>query len=230
MPYMWNQCRKAKKICGNCGTEIKDGISFCLNCGTQVKSSGLQNSVHTVLDSKIKKVNFSRKNISIAAIIVGAIIIAVILFGGRSCEKVVDMYVKASLTADVNTMWKLFPKEMQELIIEEAEEEEYLSGEKEVIEYMRDQLQTQLDSLNEQLGDKWDITYEIVETEDYEGTTLREYIRELREDGWNGFDADDAKNVEVEIIISSKDGESEVSRTMYLTLVKIGRKWYLADV
>ena len=83
-------------------------------------------------------------------------------------------------------------------------------------------LQEQLDSLDSYLGEGWTTEYEILYTEDLKGDDL-DAIKDSYEDADIKVSA--AKTVEVEMTV--KADETESSNTLEISLIKVGRSWYL---
>ena len=205
-------------FCGKCGAQNADNAEFCTNCGAKLKKSSSENKVFTVPDQ-----NDKNKKIGIIAVIVIVIIIAIIgffLFGGRSYKSTIDKYVDASFDADGGAILDLLPDKMIDYALaEDNYDSDDLEG---IIDDMNEQLQDQMDSLDNYLGEDWKISYEITDDEDVKGDELDD-IKSAYEDADVKVSA--AKNVEVEITV--KGAETESNNTLDVSLIKSGRSWYL---
>lgn len=223
--------------CTKCGEKNSDSAKFCVKCGKPLsagshtanfrvrQTAGIRadRTGRTVL---LKKVDKKSAAAGVIAIIVIAAL-AFILLGGRSSDAVIKKYIESSMKCDAEAIWNLLPKEMQQAALKEAEEEENLYGEKEVIEYIQEEMEDMVDYLFSSLGNDWNYSWAIKDEEEYDAGELRELNQDFRSDGLEGFTADAAKDVEVELTVTSA-GNSD-SRSMYITLIKIGHKWYLGD-
>lgn len=203
--------------CGKCGAKNTDGAMYCANCGEKL------NNRYTVqqgtFETEISDNNKSRKVgiIVIAAAAVLCFVIISSIFGGRSYKSTVKKYINAQFKGDAKTIVKLIPNKIMDYTLEETG---YKKGE--LIDEMEEEIQEQIDYLDEYLGDKWKISYEIVETEDIKG----EDFRDLRED-YEDLDIKISAAKEVEVEFTLKADDTEFSNYIYVSLVKIGRSWYL---
>ena len=209
-------------FCTKCGEKNEEGTRFCVRCGeplTPGKTAGVSQGgaggsdfMGNAAGGEVFYPNgrssvFSQRNrgkiILAAIVIVAIVIVAVFLLTGRSSDSVVEKYVEASFELDIETIWDLLPPEMREAMVEEAEDEMNLYGEEEVIGYMEDELRDEMEYLMDQLGGNLDYTWEITDEEEYDRSDLRELNQSLREMGLEDFTADDAKDVDVEITVTS---------------------------
>ena len=167
----------------------------------------------------------STKNRKIGVIAVTAAAVLVIafgmlLFGGRSYKKTVNQYVNASFEADAKTVFKLIPAKAVKYGLEDAGYD--AKDQKKAIREMKDSMQEQIDYLDRYLGKGWKTSYKITDVEKITGDDLDE-IKEDYEDMDVKVSA--AKTVEVEINIHSD--ETETSNSMDISLIKVGRSWYI---
>lgn len=93
---------------------------------------------------------------------------------------------------------------------------------KKAIREMKDSMQEQIDYLDRYLGKGWKTSYKITDVEKITGDDLDE-IKEDYEDMDVKVSA--AKTVEVEVNIHSD--ETETSNSMDISLIKVGRSWYI---
>lgn len=206
-------------FCGKCGAKNTDNAEFCANCGAKLNKS---TSTRTAAVSLVTQNDKNRKvgMIAVVVVVVLVIILGVVLFGGRSYKATVKNFVDATFDADAKAIVDLMP---EEVITYALEQEGYESGElNDFIDEGDEALQEQLDSLDGYLGEGWKISYNITDDGDIKGDDLDD-VKDAYEDVDVKVSA--AKNVEVEITV--KGNETESSNTLDISLVKIGRSWYL---
>lgn len=206
-------------FCGKCGAKNTDNVEFCTNCGAKLNKS---TSTRTAAVSLVTQNEKNRKvgMIAVAVIVVLVIILGVVLFGGRSYKATVKKFVDATFDADAKAIVDLMP---EEIITYALEQEGYESGElNDFIDEGDEALQEQLDSLNGYLGEGWKISYNITDEEDVKGDDLDD-VKDAYEDV--DIKVSSAKNVEIVITVSGDETES--SNTLDISLIKIGRSWYL---
>lgn len=205
-------------FCGKCGAQNADNAEFCINCGTKLKKGSNESRAITLPDQndKNKKIGI----IAVVVLVIVVILIGIFLFGGRSYKSTIKKYVDATFAADVDAMLDLLPDKMVDY---ELEEEEMDSDDfDEMVDDLNEQLQDQLDSLDNYLGEGWKISYEITDDENIKGEDL-DHIKEAYEDADIKVSA--AKKAKVEITL--KADETENSNTLDISLIKVGRSWYL---
>lgn len=205
-------------FCGKCGAENANNAEFCKSCGAKLKKETNEKKTLTLPDQDDKN-----KRIGIIAVILLIIVVVlagIFLFGGRSYKGTIKKYVNATFDADGEEILDLLPEKMIDYAMEEeGQDSEDLD---EIIDDMNEELQDQLDSLDEYLGEGWKISYEIIDDENIKGDDLED-IKEAYEDADIKVSA--AKEAEVEITV--KADETENSNTLDIALIKVGRSWYL---
>lgn len=206
-------------FCGKCGTQNADNAEFCTNCGAKLNKSAPAKTAAVSIPSQNDK-NRKVGMIAVAAVAVVVIILGVVLFGGRSYKATVEKFVDAQFDADAEVIFDLLPENMIDYMLEE---DGYDSDDlDDLIDEANETLQDQLDSLDSYLGEGWEITYEILDDEDIEGDDLDD-IKDAYEDADVTVSA--AKNVEVELTVTADETES--SNSLDISLIKVGRSWYL---
>lgn len=206
-------------FCGKCGAQNADNAEFCTNCGAKLKKSAPTTAATVSVPNQNDK-NRKVGMIAVAVAVVVVIILGVVLFGGRSYKTTVEKFVDAQFDADAEAIFDLLPENMIDYMLEE---DGYDSDDlDDLIDEANEDLQDQLDSLDRYLGEGWKITYEILDTEDIKGDDLND-IKDAYEDADVKVSA--AKSVEIEITI--KADEMESSNSMDISLIKVGRSWYL---
>lgn len=206
-------------FCGKCGVKNADDATFCTGCGAKLNGGQVtKNSTPVVVNSNDK----NRKVGMIAVAVIAVIVIALIftLFGGRSYKTTVEKFINAQFDADAEAIFELVPEKM---IAYALEEEGYDEDElDEFIEEGNEELQDQLDYIERYLGEGWTVSYEILTVEDVTDDDLDDL-----KDDYEDIDikVSVAKTVEVELTV--KAGETETSNSLDISLIKVGRSWYL---
>lgn len=206
-------------FCGKCGAKNADNAEFCTNCGAK-----LNKSASTKMDA-VSVSNQNDKNrkvgiIAVAVVVVLVVIIGIFLFGGRSYKSTVEKFVDAEFDANAEAIFDLMPEKMIDYGLEQdGYDSDDLDG---LIDNLNEELQDQLDSLDDYLGEGWKTSYKILNTEDIKGDDLDD-IKDAYEDADVKVSA--AKNVEAELTVTSNETES--SNTLEISLIKVGRSWYL---
>ena len=206
-------------FCGKCGVKNADDATFCTGCGAklnEVQASFKTTTIVASSNDKNRKVGIIA--VAVIAIVVIGIIIA--LFGGRSYKATVEKFVDAQFDADAEAIFELIPKEMIDYI---WEEEGYNDDEfDEFIKEGNEALQNQLDYIERYLGEDWDVTYTILNTEDVTGDDLDDL-----KDDYEDIDIKVSAAKVVEIELTVKAGETETSNSLDVSVIKVGRSWYL---
>lgn len=205
-------------FCGKCGAQNADNAEFCTNCGAKLKKSAPTTAATVSVPNQNDK-NRKVGMIAVAVAVVVIIILGVVLFGGRSYKATVEKFVDAQFDANAEAIFDLVPEKMIDYLLEQ---DGYHDDLDDVIDDTNETLQDLLDSLDSYLGEGWKISYEILDTEDIKGDDLDD-IKDACEDADVKVSA--AKNVEIEITV--KADETESSNSMDVSLIKVGRSWYL---
>ncbi|MCI7180563.1 MAG: zinc-ribbon domain-containing protein [Lachnospiraceae bacterium] len=206
-------------FCGKCGVKNADDAIFCTGCGAKLNGGQVsKNSTSVMLNSNDK----NRKVGMIAVAVIAVIVIALVftLFGGRSYKATVEKFVNAQFDADAEAIFELVPEKMIDYALEEeGYDEDELD---EFIEERNEELQDQLDYIERYLGEGWTVSHEILTVEDVTGDDLDDL-----KDDYEDIDikVSAAKTVEVELTV--KSGETETSNSLDISLIKVGRSWYL---
>lgn len=160
-----------------------------------------------------------KKKIPIAVVVVAVVAIIFIFFGGRGYKSVAKTYAKAYLNADAKKLVSLLPDGRVQTLIDDWYSD--------VDEIVRD-VQSSIDSNIRELKASWDpetnISYKIVSAEDYTGNELKE----LKQDYIDNYHEKVSKAKEIVIEFSAKNKERNYSDNKTITVVKIGRSWYVA--
>lgn len=206
-------------FCGKCGTKNEDNVEFCTNCGVRLNKKIVPKSTAVPVANQ----NDKNRKVGIIAVAIAAVIVVILgvnLFGGRSYKATIEKFVDAQFDANAEAIFDLMPQKMIDYALEEdgydSDDLDYL------IDELNEELQDQLDSLDSYLGEGWKITYEILDDEDVKGEDLDD-IKDAYEDADVKVSA--AKSVEVELTVTSDETES--SNSLDVSLIKVGRSWYL---
>lgn len=201
-------------FCEKCGAENKNDAKFCEKCGAPINKEQKSNEMNATSQNR---------KVGIIAVAVCAIVVVIVLFnlfGGRGYESTVKKYFNATMDGDAKAVINLIPKKVME---KELKNEGYDEDEMNLfIEEGEKALQDTLDSIESAIGDDWKMSYEIEDDEDITGKDLKE-IKEDYED--YDIEISEAKEVEVKVTVKAKDNEN--SNTTSISLIKIGRSWYL---
>lgn len=219
-------------FCGKCGEKLNDNAKFCPKCGNPVSGNdGVgQGNVETEKYKEI--VNGNKKNKTVGMIAVAITVLVVVvggfwLFSGRSYKKTVKEYVNAQVNFP-----KSFSKKIKELLPEGMWEEiieNEFESEEQAVNMLEEQMEEAYKTLEEHFGEGFKYSYQIVEEKDLS----KKDIREIEEE-WEDKDIEPAKEVKegkeltIKVEIKSADGEITVDNEQNLTVVKIGRSWYIA--
>lgn len=205
--------------CGKCGAQNADDADFCANCGAKLKKS----APTTATTVSVPNQNDKNRKVGMIAVAIAAVIVVILgvfLFGGRSYKVTVEKYVDASMDANAKAIVDLIPKKVMDYALEQ---DGYDSSDlDDLISDLDEQLQDQMDSIDSYLGEGWKVSYEILSEEDIKGDDLKD-IKDAYEDA--DVEVSAAKNVEVELTVTADETES--SNSLDISLVKIGRSWYL---
>lgn len=208
-------------FCGNCGTRNPDDAVFCMGCGMPLH--GGQRVMPAAMPRKKKPYLAIGIGIAVAVVLVlmvPAVLLGMTLFGGRSEEETLQQFVDAEFDADVEAIMELLPDGTMEYVLEE---EGYAFYERnEMIEDVEEDLQDQLDILDSYMGEGWEISYEVVTEDDLSGWDLKN-IQEVYEAMDVKVSA--AKTFGVRLIVSGQG--MNTSKGMNISMVKVGRSWYL---
>jgi len=207
-------------FCGKCGAKNLDDATFCAQCGAKFNNQPIGNENKSTMVIQTDDRNRKIGMIAVGVIVIAAVIAMILIFGGRSYKRTVDQFCKASFAIDAKAIFNLLPDAMIDYALEEGG---YGKNDlDELIEESEEELQYQVDNLESYLGEDWKVSHKIVGAEDITGKELRE-LKESYEDVDVKVSA--AKTVEVELTV--KGGETEENNTMDISVIKVGRSWYL---
>lgn len=208
-------------FCGKCGKENNDDAVFCTECGAPLNGNQPlpQEEAAKMADGASTK----NRKIGVIAVVAAAVLViafGMLLFGGRSYKKTVNQYVNASFEADAKTIFKLIPAKAVKYGLEDAGYD--AKDQKKAIREMKDSMQEQIDYLDRYLGKGWKTSYKITDVEKITGDDLDEIKEDYKD---MDVKVSAAKTVEVEVNIHSD--ETETSNSMDISLIKVGRSWYI---
>lgn len=206
-------------FCGKCGAKNADNVEFCTNCGAKLnKGTVPKTTVAAVTNQNDKNRKVGMIAVGVAAVAV--VILGIFLFGGRSYKATIEKFVDAQFDANAEAIFDLMPAKMIDYALEQ---DGYDSDDlDDLIDDANEDLQDQLDSLDRYLGEEWKVTYEIVDEENVKGDDLDD-IKDAYEDADVKVSA--AKNIEIELTVTADETES--SNSLDVSVIKVGRSWYL---
>lgn len=206
-------------FCGKCGAENADDAQFCTGCGAKLNEGQETKSNASVvgdMNNKNRKVGM----IAVAAVAVLVAALFVGLFGGRSYKKTVDKFITATFEADAESMFELLPEKMIDYALEE---EGYDDDElDEFIDEGNEELEYAIEQIERYYGEDWKISHKIINVEDVKERSLKR-LKDDYEDV--GVKVSGAKTIEIELTITAD--ETEASNSMEISVIKVGRSWYL---
>lgn len=205
-------------FCGKCGAKNPDGAVFCSKCGEKMIVESNSVAINTQAE---KAQNSKKKNKMVgmvtvfAVLVVGAIVIFAV-FGGRGYKATADKFMDSIFSADAKAFLKLIPGEVAAQILED---EGYGAKDTDILE---EELQDVFDDMLEAY-EGWSYTYKIISAEDFKAKALHD-LQKTYEQKYD-LEVESAKTVVVELTIS--EGKSEQTRKIEITVIKIGRSWYI---
>ena len=223
-------------FCPKCGAAVPDNSQFCPKCGAPAPggaSAAAQPAPEPVPSPapQPSSPKLSTKAVGIGIAVIAVIAVLLLAFvvvpgcTGGDPKGVVGGYVEATFKGDAKALWNLVVPEMREAALDRNDMDE-----DEFIDLLDDSMSYTVDNLDDYLGDDWTFTYEITDEDDLDEDDLDE----LKDNYSSWYDADidpeAGKEFEVEVSISSADGETDESREMTVVVVKSGGKWYLANL
>lgn len=207
-------------ICKKCGAETEDGARFCGICG--------QNFSETESMGGNKKKRWIAIGVCLAIVMIGVFLVTK-TFGGRSYEKVVQIYIDSQFSGEKSNLKKwinVLPEEVVDSLIDEIDEDD-VSNEQQLIDYLFDELYVGIaDQFEREYGDGWSYSYEVIDTKDVSEEELEELIEYLEKYGFKR-EIKEAKSLEIKVEFKTKKGEMQDSETIYVDVIRIGRNWYM---
>jgi len=145
------------------------------------------------------------------------VVILFVTFGGRGYKDTVDQFLAASLNADAREMIALMPKEYISYGIKTG----VIGSKRELIADTKEAALASKRDRDSTYGKGWKYDYEITDTYRYNADELDMYKY------YNDYIESARAAMEVDVILTIEDSE-----TLYMTLLllKIGSKWYVADM
>ena len=207
-------------FCGKCGAKNADSARFCTKCGAKLNPGEVPSHNPSVHAGSADQ-NEANRRVGMIATAVAAVLVVFLclaLFGGRSYKATVNTYVKASTGLKAKPILSLLPDQ----IIDYAVEVEEYENRAELVEEVEEILKDQHDYIEKNLGDDWKVSHKIVNVKNVTGDDFDKLkkaykIADIRVTA--------AKTVEVKLTV--KAGDTEATNTMYVSVIKIGRSWYL---
>ncbi len=199
------------KFCGNCGTKLSDKENKCSNCGTSF-------DVNPKLEKKAKIKRKFKLFVSLIVILVLAIFSVKISSGFIGYKGTVRKIMNAYENYDVDN------------IISMTSEIYYCMDDQNYVEnYFADFIYKDFDNFENQVGHKYKISYEIIDSYEMSVHKYEALLDELS--GYIDFDADIiTKVMVVDIAVTAKEGKESFTRDLQLTLSKENKSWKLFNM
>lgn len=220
-------------FCGKCGTQNPDTAAFCKKCGTRLNGQAkpaikktVQSSVKNQPQTKRPIPKYSRRQNKkvglIAAIVITVVVLIGVfaLFGGRSYKATIRKFVNATYDVNAGAIFDLVPDDVIDYMLEDD------GYDRDDLEDLTDdankELQDMIDQIERYIGKDWKLSYKIANVEKVTGDDLEDLKKDYKK---MGVKVSAAKTVKAELTV--KYGETESSNTMNISLIKVGRSWYL---
>ncbi|HJB56119.1 MAG TPA: zinc ribbon domain-containing protein [Candidatus Flavonifractor intestinipullorum] len=208
-------------FCGKCGAPVPDGAAFCPGCGNPVRPAPPAGPVPPVTVASPAPRRTKYRLIGLAAIALAVLLVVVlvtVLFGGRSYRKAVDQLMRGVMETDAGRILDVIPDEVTGALgySSRTAAEEGLNA---VLSYTTG-------ALDEAYGPSWSYTYKIDEREPYSSRERMDLQERYARYGYD-LDLSDALEVEVELTIRDAGGRAAEQQDIDLTLIRLGRNWYL---
>jgi uncharacterized membrane protein YvbJ len=202
-------------FCPNCGNQIADNEQFCAACGTLNPDFNASTNSIPVSDAQfnpqtMQGTNPLSDNKKKLGIIVGAVfvvLILLILMPGRGYKSTAKKFAKALETGNAKTIVNLLPESVIKKTIKEGD----FKNKKELIEQLEDYIPDYSDM---------DIKISIEEYSKCDKSDLDD-IKDMYESN------DLKKPSKAKVVTYSAEVDGEDSGEADLTLVKIGKNWYI---
>ena len=209
--------------CGNCGAGNPDGSTFCKQCGAKL---GGAKPVSPVNPARKPVSNSGNQNRTVGIIAISAVavvlllVVGILLFGGRSYKSTVKQFVSAINNADGKKLLSLVPDEVVDAAIDDDDD---FDDRDDLIKYFNKNLKHLKNELDDEFDEGWKITYEILDTDEITGKSLRSFKEEYEDE----YDCKVTAAMEVEVELTLKYGKEEETDSVYLYLIKVGNSWCL---
>ncbi len=207
------------KFCNQCGNQL-NGEKFCTKCGAKVEPDFVQPK--TLNMSAASVVTQKKYKWIVAAVaVLAVIVIAVLLFKGRSYKKTVSSFMDATVfDPNAEKVISLLPDKLVDYIIED----DYDGDRDKMIADFEDEYGSMLETLENMEVDLSEASYKITETDDATESEVEEINNDFRDKGID-VEIKESKTVEVELKYTVKGKEQ--TRTTDIDLGKIGLSWYI---
>ncbi len=207
------------KICKRCGASFEDDTMFCTNCGSnEFVSNDVQQNYYAA--PKAKKGNKKLFGIIGAVVAVALVVVlAVVLFGGKPYQNVLDIIADARL-GDYSDYKDLAPEAYWEWY-----EDKYDVSIDDKLEEAQENAEDDLEDLKEKYGDDFDVSIEVLREEEIEEKVLSkmaDYIEETYD-----IDADTVEAAYDLTMKYTQEGSEYISiSTDKDAVIKIDGEWY----
>ncbi len=240
-------------FCQHCGSSIAPNAKFCSSCGRplgasaagygEIAKNAAQDAGKKIADfsrnagerasefiGDVKKNGFTTRKqriigiSGIVAVVLVVVILASLLFGGRSYKAAVEQFIDAQLEANGRMMVELIPEDLISYIMKE----EGFTRRSELIQMLQNKYDDLHDTIEyrENSGWSYHFSYDIVSTTNADKGELKDIAAEYKD---HDIKVSAAKTIEIECIVEWSKDEQETSQTstMTLLLIKVGNSWYV---
>lgn len=149
--------------------------------------------------------------------------IVILIFGNKGYKSTVKEYVTASMDGDGRKIVNLMPKQYVKFAIAQSS----YSNKSEMIDNYTDTLNQTIESFDEAFGNGWKYKYNITDVYKYNDSDIEGFIN-ISNYGYLLPKIKAIREVSYDLCVYSNDYES--TTTERILLIKLGRKWFVADV
>jgi len=208
------------KFCGNCGTKLDDSAKICGICGAPLESDALHTAkipgIEYVNPEKKEKIKKTVKLVAVwAAIVVAIIVVINIISGFVGYKGATRKFMKAYEKYDMETIVSM----ASELYFYMDEDEE------DIEDLFASAISYDLDTIEEYVGHKYKLSYEILESYNLSDRKYKEFVDEISD--YLDFEPDmvsKIKVVELDVIAKGK-GNKNITLDVQLVLTKEDGGW-----
>lgn len=219
------------EFCTNCGNELK-GEKFCTKCGA--KNENVVNQpiaeFSNIGSTKGNKRSFNIKNLIIIPVLLVIAIAIYFVFGsGRTCEDVASAVVDAEFGCTsrevVAKYADVLPENYFNYIVDEGKDWLWDDADGWIDFQYEENYSDNIDEYISKFGEDYKYSFKIVNEVDYDDEELADYA-----DDCEDYDIvpDAAKDVTIKVRVTGNDTGNDYS--IEVTMIKIGRSWYLLDI
>ena len=214
------------KICNNCGCELEDSATVCTQCGNTEAPAA--QSISEKISEVINLFKANPKKLivpgAIAVGVIAVLIVVLVLFSGPAYGSALDTYFDVTVLCKFDKLEKLAPEEYWEFV----EEEEGMDID-DVKEFLEEYADEALEGLEDEYGKNLKVKYTVEKEKQWKDKKVED-VADAIEDAYD-IDADSVKAVyELKLEVTISGSEDDDDEDAELFVIKIGSKWYVADI